>query len=210
MFLCWCCCVVLVQLLLNESGILPSLQEDLAHARATLDKGNAPTVSGRIQNLHTLLQLADDVDTELPGFASSNSQPDDDAAYGKYEAGKGSRFTFAPVQLQRFLDFFRFEGDAELNNVPKVRLMTIHASKGKEFDCVIVMNCHEGALPFKFWWQDDSVVDMEQERNCAFVAATRARKWLVVSYASSMQGRHREFGVELSRFLHGFDGFEFF
>lgn len=64
----------------------------------------------------------------------------------------------------------RIEGE---DNSNKVNLCTIHSAKGQEWDVVIIMGLNEGVLP--------SNDDIEEERRLAYVAATRARKNLVLS-----------------------------
>ncbi len=73
-----------------------------------------------------------------------------------------------------------------------VRLMTIHAAKGLEFDYVWVVGVAEQILPS---WQSlkagAAPVELEEERRNFFVAITRAKKQLVLSYANQYRGWHR-------------------
>jgi len=59
---------------------------------------------------------------------------------------------------------------------PGVTLMTLHASKGLEFDNVWIMSTEEGTLPH-------SDGTMEEERRLMYVGMTRARKNLYISHA---------------------------
>lgn len=64
-----------------------------------------------------------------------------------------------------------------------VKLMTIHASKGLEFDTVFVSGLEQGLFPS----QRDSKAtgsDAEEERRLMYVAVTRARRKLYLTYAS--------------------------
>lgn len=69
---------------------------------------------------------------------------------------------------------------------PTIQIMTLHASKGLEFDNVWIMGCEDGNLP-----HTDSTE--EDERRLLYVGMTRARNRLVLSSAM-------EEGLE-SRFL---------
>jgi DNA helicase-2/ATP-dependent DNA helicase PcrA len=73
--------------------------------------------------------------------------------------------------------------------------LTIHASKGREWDTVFITGCEEGLLPFH-------KAELEEERRLAFVGITRARHRLVLSSCSL---RQRQFGGPVqqqpSRFL---------
>ena len=63
-----------------------------------------------------------------------------------------------------------------------VRLMTIHASKGLEFDVVFIAGLEEGLFPQS---RDDmSLGEEEEERRLFYVALTRARKKVFLSQAS--------------------------
>ena len=62
----------------------------------------------------------------------------------------------------------------------KVRLMTVHASKGLEFDRVFLIEMNEGVFPTR---RTRTYPAMEEERRLAFVAVTRARKELILTEA---------------------------
>ena len=63
-----------------------------------------------------------------------------------------------------------------------VRLMTVHASKGLEFSYVFITGLEEGLFPHE---RDgnESEEDSEEERRLFYVAVTRAKKKLFLSYA---------------------------
>jgi DNA helicase-2/ATP-dependent DNA helicase PcrA len=62
-----------------------------------------------------------------------------------------------------------------------VRLMTIHASKGLEFNHVFICGLEEGLFPHERL--DDTGIDHEEERRLFYVALTRAIKKLYLTYA---------------------------
>ncbi|MBX4952745.1 ATP-dependent helicase [Rhizobium binae] len=79
-----------------------------------------------------------------------------------------------------------------------VTLMTIHGAKGKEFDHVYVVGLAEDILPsFQSLKAGENSAEMEEERRNCFVAITRAREWLCLSYADSYRG----WAKQPSRFL---------
>lgn len=65
----------------------------------------------------------------------------------------------------------------------KVKLMTIHAAKGLEFPLVAVAGLEEGLLPHQN--SMDSAAETEEERRLCYVAITRAKEKLYLSYARS-------------------------
>ena len=79
-----------------------------------------------------------------------------------------------------------------------VRLMTIHAAKGLEFDNVWVIGVAEEILPS---WQSlkggASPAELEEERRNFFVAITRTRRQLILCHADEYRGWRRR----PSRFL---------
>lgn len=66
-------------------------------------------------------------------------------------------------------------------DLPAVRLMTIHASKGLEFDHVFITGLEQGLFPSQR--DDEKKEDTEEERRLMYVALTRARKNLYLSHA---------------------------
>ena len=67
--------------------------------------------------------------------------------------------------------------NAGKSNNDCVQLMTIHASKGLEFNTVFLIGAYDGALPSG---RDDA--DLEEERRLLYVAITRAKQRLYISY----------------------------
>jgi len=63
---------------------------------------------------------------------------------------------------------------------PAVRLSTIHLSKGLEFDNIYLAGVNEGVLPHQR--SLISTDGIEEERRLMYVAMTRARKKLVISF----------------------------
>jgi len=64
-----------------------------------------------------------------------------------------------------------------------IQLMTVHSAKGLEFDCVFITGLEEGLFP-----HENSAADadgLEEERRLMYVAITRARKRLYLSFAQT-------------------------
>lgn len=89
----------------------------------------------------------------------------------------------------------RAEADVE-PAVNAVTLSTIHAAKGLEWDTVYIAGASEGLLPLSFATDDAALAE---ERRLFYVAVTRARRELTVSWALSGT---RQAGVRVrSRFI---------
>ncbi len=65
-----------------------------------------------------------------------------------------------------------------------VKLMTIHAAKGLEFDTVFLAGLEQGLFPHERDGSSKQGADAEEERRLMYVAITRARKKLYITYAS--------------------------
>ncbi|MEI7777162.1 MAG: UvrD-helicase domain-containing protein [bacterium] len=75
--------------------------------------------------------------------------------------------------------------DSLMKNEVAVKLMTVHASKGLEFDYVFVSGLEENLFPHKKLSEDTlSPEEGEEERRLFYVALTRARKKLYLTYSS--------------------------
>ncbi len=74
--------------------------------------------------------------------------------------------------------------DSDKEDKEGVRLMTVHASKGLEFSYIFVTGLEEGLFPHS---RDESLSeeDAEEERRLFYVAITRAKKKLFLSYAQT-------------------------
>ena len=80
------------------------------------------------------------------------------------------------VSLEEFLDEISLVSDISEHKDAKdvVTLMTVHSSKGLEFDNVFIIGLEEGVFPHKNSY--DSNEDIEEERRLCYVAITRACK----------------------------------
>ncbi len=67
----------------------------------------------------------------------------------------------------------------------KITLMTVHSAKGLEFQNVFVVGLEEGMFPHSRSISSGSKEEIEEERRLMYVAMTRAKKKLILSYARS-------------------------
>ncbi len=67
-----------------------------------------------------------------------------------------------------------------------VRLMTIHAAKGLEFDTVFLIEANEGRIPYK---KAKTEQETEEERRLFYVAMTRAKEVLKICYVKTKNGK---------------------
>jgi len=100
--------------------------------------------------------------------------------------------------LEQFLQELAIRSKEPPTAKNTVSLMTIHGAKGREFVHVYVAGLAEDMLPsFQSLKAGEDSVEMEEERRNCFVAITRAREWLCLSYADTYRGWQKQ----PSRFL---------
>lgn len=70
-----------------------------------------------------------------------------------------------------------------LEGTDAIQLMTVHAAKGLEFDAVFITGLEEGLFPHENSVQEQA--GLEEERRLMYVAITRARKRLYLSFSQT-------------------------
>jgi len=98
------------------------------------------------------------------------------------------------LNLREFLNELSLESDQDKITDEMINVMTIHASKGLEFKHLFVIGMEEGFFPL-------NEADIEEERRLAYVAITRAKSELTLSYVESRYIRGQRSRVSKSRFL---------
>ena len=91
------------------------------------------------------------------------------------------------------------EKNKKKENRDGIRLMTLHSSKGLEFEVVFLVGFEEGILPHSRSMIDDS--EIEEERRLCYVGITRAKDYLYISYATKRLFFGKSSLNEPSRFL---------
>ena len=82
-----------------------------------------------------------------------------------------------------------------------IKLMTIHSSKGLEFDYVFIAGMEDGLFPSCNF--DTSEEEIEEERRLCYVAVTRAKKELYISHVSErMVWGQMNYMIKPSRFIY--------
>lgn len=124
--------------------------------------------------------------------------------YGSEKAGEliriGEEFEafsrkFSSVQeMQLYMDQYAEAIKEPQKNEEGLQLMTMHASKGLEFQTVIVPECNEGKIPSD---KSKTQAEIEEERRMFYVAMTRAKHKLCLVYHDKKTGKDAP-----SRFLN--------
>ena len=155
----------IIELVLSHSGLIE-------HYRA--DREGAD----RVENLEELVNAAESF-VSLEGFGREAVALPVDELTADAETGE----TLSP--LAAFLTHAALEaGDNQAQaGQDAIQLMTVHASKGLEFDCVFISGIEEGLFPHENSMSDRD--GLEEERRLMYVAITRARKRLYLSHSQT-------------------------
>lgn len=107
------------------------------------------------------------------------------------------------IHMQNDLDQVRRKAE-------KVRIMSMHAAKGLEFEAVFLAGLDDGIMPFAGIdvlsgnvTGTSGLIDENEERRLLYVGMTRARKKLYLSHAAKRQLYGKTLRLPVSRFLKG-------
>jgi len=101
------------------------------------------------------------------------------------------------ASLDEFLNELTLQSEQDQVEGESIYMMSIHASKGLEFEHVFVIGMEEGFLPLV---GDGS--DLEEERRLGYVSFTRAKESLTLSHAASRFYKGRRSDLAKSRFFN--------
>ncbi len=175
-----------IEMIVDKAGLIAALQAE-----------GTDEAQSRIENIKEFLGVVDEfVDTH----------DEDDSEFAAPTAGDDAQQE--PVRVLRgdsladFLEWVRLRTDldAASDDGRAVTLMTVHSSKGLEFDCVFVAGMEE--LLFPHMNSIGDAASVEEERRLAYVAITRARKSLYLTCAAQRQLFGSTHVNPVSRFLH--------
>ena len=154
----------------------------------------------RAGNVEELLNWVNEVSEEI-----QYSRIEDEYASGEVKEGVELKpEDMPPVTIGDFLEnaslLSAVDTTADDN---KVKLMTIHASKGLEFPYVFVAGMEENIFPSGGFYITET--ELEEERRLFYVAMTRAKKSLELSFAISRFRNGKHESNSPSRFIREVD-----
>lgn len=196
-----------VEMIIDRSGYLTELEN------AGTDEAR-----GRIENVREFLGVVDEYTETHDVDEAQFAAPVAGSATGDAEGLEGGAQAIAPEAVESdaqdapvrvlsansLADFIewvtlRTDLDSAVEDSAAVTLMTVHASKGLEFDTVFVAGMEESIFPHIISMNDGAGV--EEERRLAYVAITRARKHLYLTAAHSRSLFGQTNANPVSRFL---------
>ena len=100
------------------------------------------------------------------------------------------------ASLEDFLNDIALSSDSDQNVENAISCMSVHSSKGLEFEYLFVIGLEEGFFPLI-----SDTTDMQEERRLAYVAFTRAKSELCASFVKSRFYKGKRTELKQSRFL---------
>ena len=160
-----------IEMIIDKAGLIEALEAE-----------GTDEARGRIENIQEFLGVVDEFvethDAEESDYAAPTVGENEDEEPVRVLRGDSLADFIEWVRLRTDLDTVTEDGQA-------VTLMTVHSSKGLEFDCVWVAGMEETLFPHMNSVGDAASV--EEERRLAYVAITRARKRLCLTCAQQRQ-----------------------
>ena len=140
--------------------------------------------SGLVEHYRTERDGADRVEN-LSELVTAAAAFDVEEATAGLETGRGDAEPAVVDPLTAFLTHAALEaGEHQAGEgQDALQMMTVHSAKGLEFDAVFLTGLEEGLFP-----HEQSVMErdgLEEERRLAYVAITRARRRLYLSFAQT-------------------------
>jgi|GEM_PF-1543864 len=157
------------------ADIAAEIAESFAPPKIGINTSNSRENKNKLANLATLVQLAE----EHGKMRSIISFERPDCTTNQISANEKSRTDL----VADFIAYVKTEvsGDPRPGTRPDaVSILTIHRAKGLEFDTVIVAGLEEGLIPI---WHATTPAGREEERRLFYVAMTRAKRQLCLSWS---------------------------
>ncbi len=108
-----------------------------------------------------------------------------------------------PILSDFLLDVALVQENNEKDGQVPVLIMTLHSAKGLEFDNVIIPGVEDGIIPYKS--SDGNISQIQEERRLFYVGITRAKKKLVLTFATNRNHYGKRITCQKSRFLDNVD-----
>ena len=196
-----------VEAIVDKAGLMQALAAE-----------HSVEADGRIENIKEFLGVAAEFDETHDDVAQTLESLEQLRAAGAMDSGEaGAAAAPAPApatppaaslrpdvaaeKLPAFMEWLALRSDLDslAGQTHAVTMMTIHSAKGLEFPTVFVSGMEEGIFPHSMYESDPS--NLEEERRLAYVAITRARKRLYLTFAATRRTYGSTQANPPSRFL---------
>ena len=193
----------------NQTSIYEYIKNiELKELEALVRKKNASTLKEFVENIEFIAKKAEEstydfIDTLENIFSLKNiykgTQDEEDRILNMdefYALFRDFIKNNPQASLDEFLNELTLQSDQDQVEGESIYMMSIHASKGLEFEHVFVIGLEEDFLPLT---GDGS--DLEEERRLGYVAFTRAKDSLTLSHTYSRFYKGKRSNLDKSRFF---------
>lgn len=129
-------------------------------------------------------------DTYLTEYAASRQIPADELLETLDEIQESTKaYRQAEDWIQFTIDYtekLMHEQQQKQPDTDRISILTLHASKGLEYDLVMIPDMNEGLIPYK---KAVLEAELEEERRMMYVGMTRTKKELYLSYVATMRNQ---------------------
>jgi len=186
-------------------GKIPSIEENLGKLQSIISTFGYIYVEAQNKNILDIIEMILEKTNYIRWFDDGSDQ----AEMKKENISELKNVAYTYVQkspnnsLETFLNEINLiEQEQDKNQDGSgsyVNLMTLHSSKGLEFNYVFMIGMEEGLLPHSRAFVDEN--ELEEERRLCYVGITRARQKLTLTFAEKRLTREGLTSQIPSRFL---------
>ncbi len=191
--------IEVVKRIVDDAGLIRALEAE-----------HSVEADGRVENIREFFGVAQEFDESHEDAAATLESLRQLRAAGEEgvvssEQSPVDEVITPPVasqMLPAFLEWLALRSDLDslAGQTQAITMMTVHSAKGLEFPVVFVAGMEEGLFPHSNG--SDEPGRMEEERRLAYVAITRARKSLYLTYASTRRMYGSTQAYPRSRFVN--------
>jgi DNA helicase-2/ATP-dependent DNA helicase PcrA len=187
----------------GTAGVSPASSE---MGLLTRNAGETPAVQGNVLSSSPVSDVvrAAILDTGYEGWLRSERTDEAEARLENLQELVNAAVDYDEQGLEglrEFIDHSALVSDQDqYKRDAPVTLMTIHSAKGLEFPLVFIVGLEDGLFPHSRSATDPA--ELEEERRLAYVAMTRAERFLYVTHAMKRRVYGEELASEPSPFLN--------
>jgi DNA helicase-2/ATP-dependent DNA helicase PcrA len=171
----------------NESGLLASMQAD-----------NTLEGIARFENAEELINSVKEFTEDEAEMRLETGEN-----YAEGGAGGSSNVITLGEYMENIALLTEVEKEDDKENIERITLMTVHASKGLEFPYVVVAGMEESLFPSSM--SIGTAQEIEEERRLFYVAITRAMKKVTLTFSQTRFKWGQHTSNPPSRFLKEID-----
>lgn len=192
--------------LLCESGYIlmideQDLIEDQVKDKSKVVNTRAENIDELISNSHDIISTLNTANANANNSNKIKNQNGNSMNTVDNSIGQKLYIELNMSNAELLLEHFYFLSNNHGDSDNSIKIITIHAAKGLEFETVFLPGWEEIIIPSVKSVEDNGIVGLEEERRLAYVAITRAKYNLYISHAHERQLHGSWNNMQQSRFI---------